>query len=393
MRSFAATCSLRSGSASSGTSPALMRRASSAASSRLSNKLLLASSSRRAIASAFIATRVRNFIRWSSSVGRSSPARNSKTASISSGAVGRSLIGEPSERRGVDRSLQTAARAEPARPEGDIASDVSRRLRDQVEELVFHLRCHPAQHRVLDAAVDAGEMSATLRQAADAPLDVAEHFPPVEVGLRDRTAGQLSVAGEVRADLVDAAETPVLGAEAPSAYHRPGDVLARVGEVRELPVEQVLEPAVGDDDVPDPEVAVGDDVLDRLGPVFPQPPEPVLERGPGIADGVELMLEALDDVSRAKERKPLCGDRVDLRQLVGELGAEAFGRVADDAPADGLALHELHRERLAAAELAQVSDGPGHLDAGLERGLEHLELVLQREGSLVDHPPAGAAHE
>src|SRR5215216_2187363 len=32
---------------------------------------------------------------------------------------------EPSERRRVDRSLQTAARAEPIRPDGDIASDVS----------------------------------------------------------------------------------------------------------------------------------------------------------------------------------------------------------------------------------------------------------------------------
>src|SRR5512132_3021172 len=357
MRSFAATCSLRSGSASSGTSPALMRRASSAASSRLSNKLLLASSSRRAIASAFIATRVRNFIRWSSSVGRSSPARNSNTASISSGAVGRS---------------------------GTF---------DQVEELVFHLRRHPAQHRVLDAAVYAGEMSAALRQATDSPLDVAEHLPPVEVGLGDLAPGQRVVGLEVQVEAGEAAQPALVAAEAPRSNKRPAHVLARVGQVRKLPVEDIGQPALRHRNVAEPEVPVADDVGDGLGPMLAQPPKAVLDRWMWLIDRVELVLKALEDVTGREKRQPLGRDRMDLGELLSEIDIEARRWITHDAPADGLALHELHRERLAAAELAQVGDGPGHLDAGLERGLEHLELVLQREGSLVDHPPAGAAHE
>ena len=60
-------------------------------------------------------------------------------------------------------------------------------------------------------------------------------------------------------------------------------------------------------------------------------------------------------------------------------GGEPRRRVADDAAADRLALDALHRERLAPAELAEVRDGPRHADAGRVRGLEHVELVLERE--------------
>src|SRR5215211_3376717 len=234
MRSFAATSSLSSRSAPSGGSPARIRRARAAACSSPSNTVLLASSSRLAIASAFIATSVRNFSRWSSSVGSSSLERNSRTASISSGAVGRSPM-----------------------------------PLDQVEELVLHLCRHPAEHRVLDTAVDAGEVPSALRQAARRPLDVAEDLPPGEVAFRDLASGELRVTLQVGADLADSPQPPVVGAEPPCAHHRPADVLPRIREVCALPVEEVLEAALGDDDVADPEVAVADDVVERLGAVLP----------------------------------------------------------------------------------------------------------------------------
>src|SRR6185295_2467823 len=119
------------------------------------------SSSRRAMPSAFIATSVRNFSRWSSACGRTSSARNSKTASISSAASGRSGT------------------------------------RDQVEELVLHLRRHPPEHRVLDASVLPVQVSPRLREAADRPLDVSEHLPDVEIGESHIPSGQLVVALEV----------------------------------------------------------------------------------------------------------------------------------------------------------------------------------------------------
>src|SRR5215216_3925 len=357
MRSFAATSSLSSRSASSGGCPARIRAARSAACSSPSNTVLLASSSRLAIASAFIATSVRNFSRWSSSVGSSSPERNSKTASISSGAVGRSG------------------------------------MLDEVQQLVFHLGRHPAEHRVLDAAIHPREVPPTLRQAARRPLDVAEHLPPGELALGDLAPRQLRVTLEVRADLADAAEPTVVLAEPPGAYDRPADVLARIREVRELPVEEVLEAALGDDDVPDPEVAVADDVVERLGAVLPEPPEAVLDRRMRLADRVQLVLEAFEDVARPEEGQPLRRDRVDLRDLLRELRLEPRRWIADDSPADCLAFDELHRERVPAAELAEVSERPRHLHARLERRLKHVKLVLQRERVLVDHTAAGTPDE
>src|SRR5215212_3522114 len=317
MRSFAATSSLSSRSAPSGGSPARIRRARAAACSSPSNTVLLASSSRLAIASAFIATSVRNFSRWSSSVGSSSLERNSRTASISSGAVGRSPM-----------------------------------PLDQVEELVLHLCRHPAEHRVLDTAVDAGEVPSALRQAARRPLDVAQHLPPRELGLGELAPRQLCIAREVRADLADSPQPPVVGAEPPCANHRPADVLARVGEVGELPIEEVLEAALRDDDVADPEVAVADDVGQRLRPVLAQPPEPILDRRVRLAHSVELVLEPLEHVAGAEKREPVGPNRVDLRDLLRELGLEPGRRVADDSPADRLSLDELHREGFASAELA-----------------------------------------
>src|SRR6186997_2539034 len=182
MRSLAATCSLSRPSSTS--SPALIRAARSVSCPSSSTTVSL-SSSRRAIPSAFIATSVRNFRRWSSAVGSTSPARNSKTASISSDAVGRSA------------------------------------MFDQVEELVLHLGSHPAEHRVLDASVLPVQVAAALRQAADRPLDVAEDLPHVEFFERDVAPGQLVVALEVRLDLPHAAEPAPVGPEAPRANDRP----------------------------------------------------------------------------------------------------------------------------------------------------------------------------
>src|SRR5215203_1873869 len=222
MLSLAATCSLSS--ARSASSPALIRAARSASCPWSSNTVLL-SISRRAIPSAFIATSVRNFSRWSSAVGSTSPARNSNTASISSDAFGRSG------------------------------------MFDQVEELVLHLGGHPAEDRVLDASILTVQVPSALSQAPDRPLDVAEDLPHVELFDRDVAPRQLVVALEVRLDLPHAAEPALIGAEAPRADDRPRDVTDGIADVRELPVEHGDEAVTVYGEVADAKVAVAE----RLG--------------------------------------------------------------------------------------------------------------------------------
>src|SRR3970282_443510 len=53
----------------------------------------------------------------------------------------------------------------------------------------------------------------------------------------------------------------LVSAETPRAHERPGDVLGRVGHVRELPVEDGDKALLVHDEVADAEVAVPDDAL------------------------------------------------------------------------------------------------------------------------------------
>src|SRR5438093_4703309 len=168
MRSFSATAAFRSETASSGTSPPRIRRASSQSSSAC------AGASRSTIESAFMATSVRKRRRWSSSVGRISTSRNSRTAAASSAADGRSLIPAPAPAKPAPAHLGRLRRAY-----GSCC------LLDQIEQLVFHLGRQPAEDRKLDAPLPAAQVTARLRQRADRPLDVAEHLPDVELVERE----------------------------------------------------------------------------------------------------------------------------------------------------------------------------------------------------------------
>src|SRR5215213_5267580 len=183
----------------------------------------------------------------------STPARAARCRARSSRRACGTSPGGPARsatppRRGTRTRLRRAPphRGDPAR---------SRRTLDQVEQLVFHLRGHPTQHRVLHAAVLAVEVAARLRETADRPLDVAEHLPDAKLVEGDAAAGELVVALEVRLDVADAAEATHVGAEAPGAHERPGHVLDRIADVRELPVEHRDE-VIRDREVPEAEVAV-----------------------------------------------------------------------------------------------------------------------------------------
>jgi hypothetical protein len=85
--------------------------------------------------------------------------------------------------------------------------------------------------------------------------------------------------------------------------------------VGELPVEQVLETALGDDDVADPEVAVTDDSVELGWRVLAQPQQPELDRRVRFADRVELALEPREHVATTEERHTRPWNRVDPREL------------------------------------------------------------------------------
>src|SRR3989442_9757251 len=84
--------------------------------------------------------------------------------------------------RAVGRTAARRARRERPRRAGscirarEIGGSIIYGLLDQVEQLVLHLRCEPAEDCVLDAPVLPIQVPAALGQAADRPLDVAEHL-------------------------------------------------------------------------------------------------------------------------------------------------------------------------------------------------------------------------
>ena len=114
----------------------------------------------------------------------------------------------------------------------------------------------------------------------------------------------------------------------------------------------------------------------------------------GLAGVVELLDETIHR-RLLEERQAFGRDRVDLRELLRELERQArrHGIHPHDAPPDRLAVDPLHDERLAAVEVGDVADRPRHLHARLVRGLDHGELVGERERVPVDDAAARAPHE
>src|SRR4029450_13608747 len=75
---------------------------------------------------------------------RHSPLGASSWISVAS--ISATLTREPPDDERVDRSFQTAARAEPARPEGDLASDVSRVSNLRVDDRVGDVHDQVDEH-------------------------------------------------------------------------------------------------------------------------------------------------------------------------------------------------------------------------------------------------------
>ena len=153
---------------------------------------------------------------------------------------------------------------------------------------MFDLAHPPPDGGQLDRAHHAAEVCVGLEDADDPPLERAEHLPPVQRGPVDHLARRGLVGADELVDRPEPAD-PGLGPEAPGAHAQPAEVLERIAEVGQLPVEDGAQPVGPDDEVAVAEVAVDDRVAGagRGRPVPVEPPEPQLERGVRLAGGVE----------------------------------------------------------------------------------------------------------
>src|SRR5262245_45711380 len=99
-------------------------------------------------------------------------------------------------------------------------------------------------------------MPMRLCHRADGPAEIPHHFP---VG--DLAVVHLSTAGSLvgREELLggsDAAQPQCVLAEAPRAHARPGEVLVRIAEMGELPVEDARQALRPDHEVAETVIAV-----------------------------------------------------------------------------------------------------------------------------------------
>src|SRR5712671_5762533 len=101
-------------------------------------------------------------------------------------------------------------------------------------------------------------MPPRLGERAHCPADVPEQLEDAQLLEGDARASQLRVAIEERARLRDAAQPELLLPEPPGAYQGPGQVLARIADMREHPIEHAGEPCRAHQEVADAEVAVAD---------------------------------------------------------------------------------------------------------------------------------------
>src|SRR2546426_12683569 len=146
-------------------------------------------------------------------------------------------------------------------------------------------------------------MATRLRERADGPLEIPHHLPVGERLRGDVPPGELVVALEVGLQDTDAAERQIVSAEAPGAHTWPCEILGRVADVRELPVEHVLEAALAHHEVPDAEVAVANDGAVTLRRVSSCPGEPELDRRVRFVERVELVHKTLKEQLDAAARE------------------------------------------------------------------------------------------
>ena len=252
--------------------------------------------------SALAATRAWNDSRPSVPL-RTSPSTHSRTASSSSATVGRSCTRR--RRRGVGRG-----------------APLERRPGEQAEQVPLVLAHPPADRGQLHRAGRPAEVAPRLHDADHAPLERAEHLPPAQrlevdgraagrlVGRRQLLPGGHAAGGQRRA-------------EAPRPHAEPAEVLHRVAEVGELPVEDRPQPVGSDEEVARAGGRRGPRAA-RSAPAGSPPASgsPSSKAGCGSPSPSSTSRYCADLVRRAEPVDRIGGDAVDRRHRRADLRAE-----------------------------------------------------------------------
>ena len=169
---------------------------------------------------------------------------------------GRAVVGRGHGRRTSATGASDGAPAE-ERPEPACVAGERRCHGSSSRQVVLVLAHTAADGGQLDRAAEPEQMGRRLHDADDAPLQRAERLPPShDVGIDFRPRRRRVGVEQV---LVLTEPTHRLRrAEPPRPYAQPAEVLQRVADVRDLPVEHGPQAVRTDDEVAEAEVAVHD---------------------------------------------------------------------------------------------------------------------------------------
>src|SRR5262245_29142433 len=112
---------------------------------------------------------------------------------------------------------------------------------DQAQDLPLGLRRAAADRRELDVRSHAVEVAAELEQREDSPAEIPEELPEAQRVRVDRVPGGALVGLEQLVAPPDTAAGELVVSEAPRADAQPAQILDRIADVRELPVEHGAE--------------------------------------------------------------------------------------------------------------------------------------------------------
>lgn len=180
------------------------------------------------------------------------------------------------------RPRRRDGRAEPL----DEVLDTDRLHAEQQEQVVLGLTDASADGGQLHRTARAAQVGGALQRADHPPAQRAQDLPPVR---------RLTIDGGAAGSLVGIVEDVAFGQpghreavpEAPGPHAEPSEVLERVSEVGEFPVEHGDQSRVIDEEVAEAEVAVDDPGSHRWRAVLGQPVQGELERGARHVESIE----------------------------------------------------------------------------------------------------------
>src|SRR5579885_1786395 len=146
---------------------------------------------------------------------------------------------------------------------------------DEVEKIPQRLFDTPADCGALDT--DLLDAPGSQEQAIDRPFDVAERFPEPHVRGIDRVAACLLICGEEIIARAETADRP-RAAEAPGPDTEPSQVLHRIANLSQFPIEHAADALLADDKIAGAKIAVQHRDAMAARRVLGRPPERKFQR-------------------------------------------------------------------------------------------------------------------